>query len=176
MEEILIRDVDPRADAPEIARIYNHYITETTISFETEPLTVSEMQQRISTLSPVYPYFVAVTPAGKVAGYCYVHQWKERAAYNMTVEASVYLDRDERGHGLGQRLTRHLLDACRRAGFHAVIACITGDNHPSIAMVERLGFEKVSHFRQVGLKFDRYLDVVDYQLTLTPYHTTSSQT
>lgn len=166
MEETLIRDVDPRADAPEIARIYNHYVTGTTISFETEPLTVSEMRQRITTLSASYPYFVAVTPAGNVAGYCYVHQWKERAAYNPTVEATVYLAPDERGHGLGQRLTRHLLDACRRAGFHTVIACITGDNHPSIAMVERLGFEKGSHFRQVGRKFGRYLDVVDYQLTL----------
>ena len=88
---ILYRNVTPE-DAAEICRIYNPYVTDTTISFEQEPLSVEEMAQRIKDISSEYPYIVCEAD-GCIAGYCYVHPWKERAAYGGTMETTIYLDR-----------------------------------------------------------------------------------
>ena len=68
--------------------------------------------------------------------------------------------------GTGEALMRKLIEECRHRGFHSLIACITADNRPSIALHEKLGFRKVSGFKEVGMKFGRWLDVEDYQLLL----------
>lgn len=160
-----IRQVTP-ADSEAILNIYNHYVTDTVISFETEPLTLDEMSRRIESISASYPYFVCENPDGSIAGYCYVHQWKERAAYSKTLETTIYLSPDSTGSGIGHELMETLIDACRAAGFETLIACITYGNHASCRLHEKLGFTRVSHFHRVGRKFGLSLDVVDYQLTL----------
>lgn len=152
-------------DAARIAGIYNEYIEKTTISFETEPLTDDEMRDRIGVISSKYPYFVYETD-GDVAGYCYVHEWKERKAYFHTLEVTIYLDGKFRGRGIGRELMSHLIDECRKDGHHVLIACITGDNEASIAFHRSLGFSEVSRFSEVGFKFGRWLDVVDMELKL----------
>jgi len=103
-----------------------------------------------------------------VAGYCYAHGWKTKAAYRYTLETTVYLSPDYFGRGIGKRLMRELIEACRRNGYRALIACITAGNEASIALHTGLGFKQVSHFEQVGRKFGRWLDVVDYELLLNP--------
>lgn len=153
------------SDAERITEIYNHYIAETTISFETEPLTVAQMADRINDISAHWPYFV-YEHNGNVLGYCYAHPWKERAAYSATPETTIYLDKDATRRGIGRLLMQHLIEACRTKGFHALIACITADNAPSIALHKDLGFSQVSLFKEVGRKFDRLLDVVDMELIL----------
>ena len=160
----MIREVRPD-DAAQIAGIYNHYILETTISFETQPLSAEDMRKRIEEISSYFPYLVAENN-GKLIGYCYAHPWKERAAYCKTLETTIYLASEAKGKGLGTRLMDRLIDECRNRGYHVLIACITAENEESCRFHERLGFKKVSHFEQVGQKFGRWLDVADYELML----------
>lgn len=161
---ILYRNVTPD-DAAEICRIYNPYVTDTTVSFEQEPLSIDAMRQRIKDISSEYPYIVCEAD-GCIAGYCYVHPWKERAAYCGTMETTIYLDRQYMHRGIAKELMTLLIDRCRHMGYHSLIACITADNADSCHFHEKLGFKLVSHFKAVGHKFGRDLDVVDYQLLL----------
>ncbi|MCH5181119.1 MAG: N-acetyltransferase [Prevotellaceae bacterium] len=164
MDAITIRPV--RADdAAALAAIYNPYVAETDISFETEPLTAGDMRQRIAQTAASCPYLVAEA-GGTPVGYCYAHPWKERAAYALTLETTVYIDRRHCGRGIGRRLMERLIDDCRQRGAHALVACITGGNARSTALHEALGFRRVSRFRQVGRKGGRWLDVEDYELLL----------
>ena len=159
-----LRDVR-LSDAADITAIYNHYIRLTDISFETEELTVADMAKRIEDISASFPYIVAEVDGVAVA-YCYAHLWKERAAYSGTWETTVYVAPAYWRRGIGEALMRQLIDECRRRGCHALIACITGGNEASVLMHEKLGFRRASCFREVGLKFGRLIDVVDYELLL----------
>ena len=107
----MIRDVKPQ-DATAITKIYNEYITNSIISFETEPLTEEDMLSRIVQISSKYPYFVYETD-GIVVGYCYAHAWKERAAYRYTAETTVYLSPAYTGRGIGTLLMQKLIEECR---------------------------------------------------------------
>lgn len=160
----MIRDVT-RNDAKNIAAIYNDYILNTTISFETEPLSEEQMRCRIAEISAHCPYFVWEGD-GEIAGFCYAHPWKERAAYSGTLETTVYLSPQYQGKGIGTKLMKKLINTCRDKGFRVLIACITANNTTSIEMHRRLGFKQVSHFKQVGEKFGQPLDVIDMQLIL----------
>lgn len=155
------------ADARRLAEIYRHYVLNTTVSFETTPPTVSEMEGRIRSISGSCPFYVAVESGSEiVVGYCYAHPWKERPAYARTVESTIYLASEATGCGLGRSLMKRVVDDCRSLGYHAIIACVTAENETSCRFHQALGFEKVSHFKGVGFKFGRWLDVVDYELVL----------
>ena len=160
----MIRNVHP-SDAPVITLIYNEYVLHSTISFETQALTCSEMAKRIVNIASAYPYFV-YEENGEIAGYCYAHPWKERAAYQNTLETTIYISPAHIRKGIGELLMHALIDECHNRGFHALIACITADNEPSCRLHAKLGFKQVSTFKEVGLKFDKWLDVVDYELIL----------
>lgn len=153
------------SDAAAIAAIYNEYVLHTAISFETEPLSAEAMRERIVQLASHYPYLVA-EEEGHIIGYCYAHPWKERAAYFRSWETTVYLHPQHLGRGIGSQLMLSLIDRCRAADCHVLIACITADNTTSREFHRRLGFSQVSHFSEVGQKHGRLLDVVDYQLIL----------
>jgi len=153
-------------DAVAISRIYNHYVEKTTVSFETEPLTEFGMARRIASIASHYPYFVHEDCDGGITGYCYVHQWKERAAYDGAVETTIYLKAGSEACGIGTMLMERLIDECRARGYRVLIACVTAENAASVAFHKKLGFEQVSHFKNVGCKFGRLLDVVDLQYTL----------
>ncbi len=161
---LLIRPVSEK-DAAAISGIYNHYVENTAVSFETEMVSAYEMQQRIKELSSAYPYYV-LEEDGEVIGYAYVHQWKERAAYSRTVEATVYLHKDHCGRKLAGLLMRKVIDGCRECGVHAIIACITSVNTASLRFFESLAFKKVSQFPEVGYKFGRWYGVIDCELLI----------
>lgn len=163
----MIREVKPQEDAAAITAIYNEYILHSTISFETEPLSVEAMRDRIAHIAEACPCFVD-EEEGTVTGYCYAHPWKERAAYDRTLETTIYLRPEYQSRGIGKRLMSRLIDECRRRGYRALIACITGNNEASRTFHSRLGFKQVSLFKEVGYKFGQWLDVVDYELLLTP--------
>jgi len=160
----MIRNVKP-CDAPDIALIYNYYIENTTITFETDPVSTEEMSERIAAISEKYPYLV-YEESGKIAGYCYVSSWKKKAAYQKTVESTIYIDKAFQGKGIGRALMNKLINELREKTFHAVIACITTPNPSSIKLHEELGFRQVSEFREVGFKFEKWLDVGDWELLL----------
>lgn len=155
------------ADAAAITNIYNYYIEHTSISFETEPLTTEQMGKRIVAISSYYPYLV-YEAEGKIAGYCYVHAWKERAASSQTMETTIYLDPRHKRQGIGKQLMDRLISLCREAGYHALVACITASNQESREFHARLGFSEASHFKEVGYKLGEWHDVVDYELLLKP--------
>lgn len=163
--EYMIRTVTSD-DAESILAIYNQYIINSVASFEVEPLTLESMRNRIIGISSEYPYFVDESN-GEITGFCYAHPWKERAAYKYTLESTIYIAPKYIRKGIGMRLMNKLIDCCRQHGYHSIIACITGNNTASIALHEALGFSQASHFKNVGIKFDQQLDVLDYQLIIT---------
>ena len=136
----MIRNVNA-TDAQAIAHIYNHYVLNTNISFETQAVTTADMLHRITSISAQYPYLV-YEHEGHVVGYCYAHLWKERVAYSQTLETTIYLHPDYCGRGIGKRLMQQLIEQCRAQGFHALIACITGGNEGSIALHRRWALNK----------------------------------
>ena len=166
----MIRPVTPH-DAAAIVEIYNHYIRETVITFETVELTVAEMTERITHISQSFPFLIS-EEEGRITGYCYLHPWKSKAAYRHTAETTIYLHPEHKRHGTGTALMNTLIEAARAAQFHVLIACITASETASIRFHQSLGFTPVSHFHEVGQKFDHWLDVVDYELPLSNLHST----
>lgn len=160
----MIRYVTQR-DVKRITEIYNDYIINTTISFEVKPLTEDEMRNRIESVLAHGPFLVWEED-GEIAGYCYAHPWKERAAYHNTLETTVYLAPQYFRRGIGSQLMHELINQCKVDNIKVLIACITANNEASIKMHEALGFKQVSYFSQVGEKFGQWLDVIDMQLTL----------
>lgn len=160
----LIRPVEP-ADAQAICSIYNHYILNSSITFEQDPLDVSVMQQRIADTTRIYPWLVTELD-GALLGYAYATRWRTRAAYDRSAESTVYLAPDASGRGLGRPLYLALMSALRQQGMHAVVGCIALPNASSVALHEKCGFEKVGHFPQVGRKFEQWVDVGFWQLLL----------
>ncbi len=153
-------------DAFAIATIYNHFVLTTTISFEEEPASEAAIRQRIAALRDAgLPWLVAIVD-GQVAAYAYATQWRVRSAYRFSVESSVYVAHDKARLGLGRGLYRALLERLRNAGIHLVVGGIALPNDASIALHEKMEFEKVAHFSEVGFKFDRWVDVGYWQLRL----------
>jgi len=162
MKEIRIRPA-VAADCEAIARIYNYYIRETTITFEEQEVMVPEMAARLTEVSGAgLPWLVAEDPTS-VIGYAYASKWKGRCAYRFSAESTVYLDPSRTQSGIGRRLYEALLDALRQKSIHVVMGGIALPNDASVRLHERLGFEKVAHFREVGFKFDRWIDVGYWQ-------------
>jgi L-amino acid N-acyltransferase YncA len=162
---LLLRDATPD-DADAIVAIYNHFVNNTTISFEEAPVAAPDMRQRIADVMDAgLPWLVAEVD-GRVAGYAYATKWRARAAYRFAVESSVYLALDSAGKGLGAALYTRLLGRLREAGAHVVIGGIALPNAASVALHEKMGYAKVAHFAEVGRKFDRWIDVGYWQLTL----------
>ncbi|KKB64837.1 hypothetical protein WM40_02110 [Robbsia andropogonis] len=166
VDTITIRAATP-ADMTDVARIYAPYVLSTTISFETEPPSVDAMRQRYHDIVAANaPYLVAVQD-DRVVGYAYAGTYKARAAYRFTVEHSVYLDASVTGRGLGRRLLENLITACRRAGFKEMIATVAGDdNAASLGLHARCGFVPIGRLKNVGFKYDRWIDVTLMQLSL----------
>lgn len=152
-------------DSSRICGIYNHYVESTVITFEEEPVATAEMRNRIQSGSETLPWMVCEVE-GQIIGYAYASQWKSRCAYRYSVESSIYLSSDSVGAGIGTQLYGALLEELRQLGFHSVIGGVALPNPASVALFEKFGFEKVAHFREVGRKFDRWIDVGYWQLIL----------
>lgn len=159
----MIRRVRPAEDAGAICEIYNHYITDTVVTFENDPVDRETMRLRIESISARFPYFV-YEQDGEILGYCYASTWRSRAAYDRTVETTIYLHRDRTGKGIGYLLYQELLGALRGLDFHVAVASITLPNTRSVALHEKFGFRKVAHFTEVGNKFGKWLDVGFWEL------------
>jgi L-amino acid N-acyltransferase YncA len=153
------------ADAPAICAIYNPYVAGTTITFEQEPVSVDDMRERIRVNTASFPWLVAEYD-GTLVGYAYATRWRNRAAYDQTVETTAYVRQDLHRSGAGLPLYVALLDALRRQAVHAAVGCIALPNAASVAFHEKCGFRKVAHFPEVGRKFGQWVDVGFWQLLL----------
>ncbi len=149
------------SDASAITAIYNHYILNTTITFELYPITRGETIKRMEKYKEIGPYLV-YEEDGEVIGYAYVSRFRERQAYEHSVESSIYLKNGCGGKGLGTRLYSELLSQVSSQR-HTVIGGIALPNEASIRLHEKCGFRKVAHFSEVGRKFGQWIDVGFWQ-------------
>ena len=153
-------------DAARIAAIYNHYVTDTVITFELDQVSVEEMGARVAEINAQgLPWLVAESD-NAVVGYAYASQWRARAAYRHSVESSIYLAPDVVGRGVGRALYAGLIAELRGLDVHAVIGGAALPNPASVALHAALGFEQVAHFRETGYKFGQWVDVAYWQLLL----------
>jgi phosphinothricin acetyltransferase len=153
-------------DATAIAAIYNHYVVNTSVTFEEDAVPTKEMTQRIGdTIAAELPWLVWAE-ADKVLGYAYASKWKTRCAYRYAAESTVYLDKAATGRGLGTTLYTELIVSLKRQKFHCSIGGIALPNNASVALHEKLGFQKVAQFKEVGWKFNQWIDVGYWELIL----------
>ncbi len=162
-----LRDATER-DIPDMREIYNHYVANSTVTFDEDLLTLKELRAKFRHLKELgYPWLVAESPRGQVLGYAYVSPWKAKAAYRYTVEDSIYLGPASTGKGLGTALLSELLVRSKAAGVKEVIAVIADRGaEASIAIHERFGFKQIGHMGKVGFKFGRWLGTVLMQKSL----------
>lgn len=149
-------------DEDRIAEIYNHYIRNTVITFEEEPLSVQQMRERIHGYLVDYPWFVCELD-GQIAGYSYAAKFHSRAAYRHTVETTVYVRNGCERRGIGKALYEPLLAHLAAHGCHVALAAIALPNDASVGLHEAVHFQKVGHFCEVGRKLGRWVDVGYWQ-------------
>jgi L-amino acid N-acyltransferase YncA len=152
-------------DAAAVLAIYEPYVLETAISFETESPSVEEMRERISHYGETHPWLVYELD-GRIAGYAYSSPWHARAAYAWSCEVSIYVDRAMHRRGIGRALYIVLLEALRRLGYYTAIAGVTEPNPASVGLHESMGFHRTATYRNVGFKAGRWWDVTYLELAL----------
>jgi L-amino acid N-acyltransferase YncA len=153
-------------DAKDICDIYNYYVENTAVTFETAAVSVDEMKQRIAgCLNEGSLYYVGEVE-GKITGYCYLHNWNNRSAYSLTKEITIYLNKKQTGKGLGTALYRHLFDEIYKTDIHVIIAGICIPNERSVRLHEKFGLKQVSDMKELGWKFGKWHDVGHWQLII----------
>lgn len=168
MREVLIRRVE-QADLPDLLAIYNHYVTTTPITFDLEPRTLAQRQEWLDGFKPTgrHQCFVAVQD-GRATGWACSAKFKEKAAYETSVEMSVYLAPDARGKGLGRTLYRTIIDALQGEDINRLYGGITQPNEASVRLHLAMGFKLIGVQTGVGRKFDCFWDVALYERPLKP--------
>lgn len=154
------------SDAAQIAAIYAHHVRHGTASFDTEPRSVEATTSKIAECDARgWPFLVCVNGT-IVVGYAYATQFRDRPAYALACEDSIYVHPDHVGKGVGRLLLASLIEAAQAAGFRQMLAVIGGGEPASVALHTRLGFEHAGRMRSVGRKFGRWLDSVYMQRAL----------
>jgi phosphinothricin acetyltransferase len=156
-----------REDCSGILGIYNDAVLTTTATYDYEPRSLAHRQAWFDDHQKIgFPIFVALGSDGRIVGWSALNRYHDRMGYRFTAENSIYIAADFRGQGIGRRLLEPLIESAKKIGVHAIIAAIDGANEASLRLHARYGFEKVGHFKRVGYKFDRWLDVVYLELLL----------
>lgn len=159
--------------------IYNYYVEYSSATFHIKPLTLDEMREIVFFGNPVYKTYLIKNESNSkseneneskskndILGYVLLTQHKKREAYNGTAEVTIYLKPDSIGKGIGNIAVKYIEKYARTKGLHVLIASICGDNQKSIKLFEKNGYKKCAHYKEVGKKFDKFLDVVAYQKML----------
>jgi phosphinothricin acetyltransferase len=165
MTSVRLRPATPD-DAEGIRTIYNHEVANTTATFDLVPRSLHDQRTWLIDRSGAFGAIVAVIDGDdgeRVAGFASLSPYKERAAYRTTVEDSVYVDRGQGGLGIGTLLLTEVLDIARTSGFHSVMARIEATGEASRRLHAKCGFELIGIEREVGRKFNRWLDVAVMQ-------------
>ena len=164
---VTVRDA-AAGDLPALTAIYNHYIVHTPITFDVKTYEPHERRAWFDDHHPSgrYRLLVGVDADGAVLGYTSSSRWRPKAAYDTTVESSVYCRDDVRGRGVGSALYAALFAALAGQDVHRIVAGVALPNPASIAIHERFGFVQVGVFHQVGLKFGQFWDVAWFERAL----------
>jgi phosphinothricin acetyltransferase len=160
MDDVNVRPA-MRADLPRLTEIYNHYVINTPITFDLKPVTVEDrvrwFEEHAGTAR--HQLFVAEI-AGTVVGWAGTGSFRDRAAYDTSVETTIYCAPETTGRGIGAAMYRVLFDALKNEDINRLLAGITLPNDASVKLHRRFGFKEVGVFSECGRKFDRYWDVV----------------
>lgn len=159
---LIIRDAQI-GDIEQIAEIYNWAVENTTATFDLEKQSLDNRKEWFRHYGGAHPLIVAELD-GRVVGYCSLSKFREKQAYARTVEVSVYIHPEYHGKGLGKKLLGEIIERGRSLGHHVIIACITAGNDISVKMHEKFGFYFCGRLNAVGYKFDRWQDILFYQL------------
>ena len=156
------------ADFDEITAIYNEVLINTTAIYNDRPATVEERKSwwrgRIAQSFPV----LVAEDGGSIAGFATFGDFRTWPGYRFTVEGTVHIRAGSRGQGVGTALLHAILARAKAMGKHTMIAGVDSENAASLRFLERFGFERAGHVREVGYKFDRFLDLVFLQYWITP--------
>ena len=154
------------ADVPAIREIYNYEVLNGTATFDTEPRTLEDRLAWFHETQRPPHVVLAAEVGGEVVGWGSLRSFRPRPAYRFSTENSVYVHQDWRGKGIGTAILSRLVELAREGGFRSIIAVIAEGHPDSEALHARFGFEYAGRIRQVGYKFERWLDTIDMQLML----------
>lgn len=152
-------------DLPVVLGIYNHYILTTTATFRLEPIALETLRSFIFLNHALYKAYL-IHHRGEIAGFCFLTQYRNFQAYDRTAEIGVYLKPDFTHRQLGGAAVHHLEEVARTGGIKTLIASISGENTGSLKLFRKLGYEECGHFKRVGEKFGRVIDVIYFQRSL----------
>ncbi|HLF38509.1 MAG TPA: GNAT family N-acetyltransferase [Burkholderiales bacterium] len=154
-----------RANAEDINGIQNHYVVHSTATFLTDPLTLEQRLSWLENRSQAHPVIVAQAD-DSIIGWGSLEVFRSRPAYRHTAEFSIYVHQEWHRRGIGRAILADLVTRARALGHHALVGGCCSESTAVIALLEASGFSRVAHFREVGRKFDRWLDVVFLQRLL----------
>jgi phosphinothricin acetyltransferase len=152
-------------DLAAMLELYNFYIINTTATFDHGQITPEEFRQRIFIGHEKYKTYI-IRLGNDTVGFCFLTQYRKKAAYDRTAEIGLYLKPDFTGKNIGDDTVIFLEKVAISKGIRVIIASISGENTASIKLFQKMGYERCAHYRQVGEKFGRFIDVIDYEKIL----------
>jgi phosphinothricin acetyltransferase len=162
-------------DLPALTAIYNHYVLHTPITFDVTPFEPEQRRDWFAAHAATGRHrLIVAEEAGRIVGYATTSRWRQKPAYDTTVESTVYCRHDASGRGIGTLLYRSLFDLLANEDVHQIVAGVALPNDASVRMHERVGFRQVGVFHGVGRKFDRYWDVAWFERPLIPSSASSA--
>lgn len=160
----MVRTLETK-DIPQILDIYNYYVLNTEVTFDDKPFSFDTFFNKVQTINKDFPFLVFEND-NRILGYAYGSQFRPKPAYNKTVESTVYVKHGEHGKQIGTRLYSELLNLLQKENYHVVIGVLTLPNAISVKLHEKFGFVQVAQLKEVGFKFNKWLDVGFWQLNL----------
>jgi len=152
-------------DLAAMLELYNFYIMNTTATFDHGKITPEEFRQRLFIGHEKYKTYL-IRLGDDTVGFCFLTQYRKKAAYDRTTEIGLYLKPEFTGKGIGRLAVTFLEEIAVSKGIGVIIASISGENTASIKLFQKMGYEKCAHYKQVGEKFGRFVDVIDYEKIL----------
>lgn len=152
-------------DAKALLEIYNYYVINTVVTFDETPISLSVFKEKIALILKGYPFFV-YEEHNEILGFAYGSKFRPKPAYNYTVESTVYVKNGAHGKQIGSKLYAQLIAGLKQQKFKSVLGVLTIPNPASVKLHEKFGFTQVALLKDVGFKFDTWLDVGIFQLKL----------
>ncbi|GMK39580.1 hypothetical protein PCCS19_26340 [Paenibacillus sp. CCS19] len=149
-----------------VKEIYNYYVLNSTISFHTEPLNSDQMKESVLNKNARFKSFL-ISDDQQLVGYVLLTQYKNKQAYDVSAEVTIYLEPNYLGRGIGSHALSFIEGIAKEQGFHTLIATICMENARSIKLFEKNGYTQCALFKEVGYKFERWLDIGSFQKVLS---------
>lgn len=165
LQAATIRDMTP-ADLPAVLDIYNNVILTTTAVYSEAPHTLAMREAWFNERKAAGFPVIVTEEDGQITGFGTYGHFRAWPCYRFTVEHSLYVEKNQRGKGISKLILNYLINHAREAGMHALIAGVDSDNPASLHLHRSFGFEQVAHFKEVGFKFGRWLDLIFLELLL----------